>query len=86
MLLPGMPVSGYHLNGLLMIGEPLKAGRKKRLAFRKRGLAALAVSGPLHIVRGQQQMQVVVTFEQFGFKPGGAVAKQGLAQRILLSK
>ena len=79
MLLPGLPVAGYYLHGLLMIGEPVKTGRKKSLAFRQRGLAALAVSGPLHIIGGQQQMQVVVTFEQFGFKPRRAVAKQGLA-------
>lgn len=59
--------------------HPVQAGLEERPAVRQLRLAALAVGAPFHVLRGQQQMQVVMTGQQFAVEPAWVVAKQRLA-------
>ncbi|MGY3025403.1 hypothetical protein ACVWXR_003238 [Pseudomonas lurida] len=45
------PIPAYHHQRLPVLLHPVQAGLEKRLAIRQFRLAALAVGGPLHIIR-----------------------------------
>ena len=59
--------------------QPVQAVVEKALAVAQFGLAALAIGNPIHALRAQQQVQVVMPRQQRLFQPGRAVAEQGVA-------